>query len=131
VALATCEGAYWPPTTSVTTTRSRRDIVDSYLDPASPRSPRRPIVGGPFEGLRTVVQIAIALLWLLSVLLPSAAYAEKRVALLIGNQSYESEIGRLANPHNDVALLEKSLKGLGFDVAVERDASRTRLHYCG
>ena len=64
-------------------------------------------------------------------LLPSAAYAEKRVALLIGNQSYESEIGRLANPHNDVALLEKSLKGLGFDVAVERDASRTRLHYCG
>jgi formylglycine-generating enzyme required for sulfatase activity/uncharacterized caspase-like protein len=57
------------------------------------------------------------------VLLPSLAQAEKRVALLIGNQSYTSEIGRLANPHNDIALLELALKGLGFEVAVERDAS--------
>ena len=70
-----------------------------------------------------MVRVAIALVVML--LLPSAAWAqaEKRIALLIGNQGYASEIGRLANPHNDVALLEKSLKALGFEVAVERDAS--------
>src|SRR5262249_7196585 len=32
-------------------------------------------------------------------------------------------IGRLANPHNDVALLEQALRGIGFQVIVERDAS--------
>jgi hypothetical protein len=36
----------------------------------------------------------------------SAALAEKRLALLIGNEAYTSAIGRLTNPHNDVALLE-------------------------
>ena len=66
-----------------------------------------------------------AIVLLLLLLVPSAAVAEaeKRIALLIGNQSYTSEIGRLANPHNDIALLEKTLKALGFEVTVERDAS--------
>jgi uncharacterized caspase-like protein len=59
------------------------------------------------------------LLVLTSVSFP--AFAEKRFALLIGNEAYESAIGRLGNPHNDVALLEQALKGLGFEVAVERD----------
>jgi uncharacterized caspase-like protein len=40
-----------------------------------------------------------------------------------GNEAYASEIGRLANPHNDVALLEQALEGLGFDVVTVRDAS--------
>src|SRR5215470_1923434 len=52
----------------------------------------------------------------------TAAQAEKRIALLIGNEGYASEIGRLANPHNDVTLLEHALKGLGFEVATTRDA---------
>ena len=63
-----------------------------------------------------------AVIALLIALLPSPLRAEGRVALLIGNEAYATEIGRLANPHNDVALLQQSLKGLGFDVAVERDA---------
>ena len=42
---------------------------------------------------------------LLFVLLPSGAHAQKRLALLIGNQGYATAIGALANPHNDVALL--------------------------
>jgi uncharacterized caspase-like protein len=71
--------------------------------------------------MRMMVRAAIVLLLL--ALMPSAAQAEKRIALLIGNQSYTSEIGRLSNPHNDIALLEQALKVLGFDVAVERDAS--------
>ena len=63
-------------------------------------------------------------------LLPTAlhAQAEKRIALLIGNQGYGSEIGRLANPHNDVALLEKTLKALGFEVRTVRDAGLAGLH---
>jgi formylglycine-generating enzyme required for sulfatase activity len=52
----------------------------------------------------------------------SAALAEKRLALLIGNEAYTSAIGRLANPHNDVALLEETLKGVGFEVVSLRDA---------
>ena len=49
-----------------------------------------------------MVRVAIALLMLL---LPSAAWAqtEKRIALLIGNQSYASAVGALKNPHNDIA----------------------------
>ena len=67
--------------------------------------------------VRAVFAITL-LLW------PTAlhAQAEKRIALLIGNQGYAGEIGWLANPHNDVALLEKTLKGLDFEVAVVRDA---------
>jgi hypothetical protein len=41
--------------------------------------------------------------------LPAVALAqvEKRIALLIDNQAHTPEIGVLANPHNDVALLER------------------------
>jgi len=66
--------------------------------------------------LRAAVSV---LIWLLLV---SAAHAQKRVALLIGNQAYSREVGRLANPHNDVALLDRALKSLGFEVLVEKDA---------
>src|SRR5262245_2072296 len=73
--------------------------------------------------VRAVVTIA---LWLL----PTAvlAQAEKRIALLIGNQAYGNEIGRLTNPHNDVAVLERSLKRLGFEVTTMRDAGLGGLH---
>jgi Caspase domain len=57
-----------------------------------------------------------------------AAHAEKRMALLIGNQSYAAEIGVLVNPHNDIALLEKTLRGLKFEVTSVRDASLGAMH---
>jgi uncharacterized caspase-like protein len=72
--------------------------------------------------------VRIALVLLFSLLLQPAALAEKRVALVIGNQEYTSEIGRLSNPHNDVALVEKALKGLGFEVSAVRDAGLAALH---
>jgi hypothetical protein len=62
------------------------------------------------------------------ILLPFSAFAEGRIALLIGNEAYTTEIGRLANPHNDVALLEQALKGLGFDVVTVRDAGLGELN---
>jgi hypothetical protein len=66
-------------------------------------------------------RILLALV-ILTLAAASTAQAEKRIALLIGNEGYPSEIGRLANPHNDVALLEQTLKGLGFEVVSVHDA---------
>jgi Caspase domain len=43
----------------------------------------------------------------------SAATAEKRVALLIGNAAYED--APLANPGNDVAAMKDALHSAGFD----------------
>jgi len=45
-----------------------------------------------------------------------------RLALLIGNQGYASKVGPLKNPHNDVNLIETSLKQIGFKVTVLKDA---------
>src|SRR5215472_17574471 len=75
-----------------------------------------------------MLRVAVALI-LLVVVLPAVALAqvEKRIALLIGNQTYTAEIGVLANPHNDVVLLERTLKGLGFEVATLRDADLATL----
>ena len=72
--------------------------------------------------LRAIVTLLIA------ILLPTAVQAEMRVALLIGNQGYSAEIGKLANPHNDIALVEKALKGLQFEVTSVRDAGLAALH---
>jgi uncharacterized caspase-like protein len=63
-----------------------------------------------------------AVIVLLIALLPAHARAEAKIALLIGNEAYGTEIGRLANPHNDIALLEQALKGLGFEILTVRDA---------
>lgn len=45
-----------------------------------------------------------------------------RLALLVGNKAYSEKIGPLKNPHDDVALIEASLKKLGFTVTVLKDA---------
>jgi len=51
----------------------------------------------------------------------SPALAEKRVALVIGNSSYD-KVARLANPANDAALVADTLKTAGFDdVSLRRD----------
>jgi len=71
--------------------------------------------------------VALALVFLM-LAGATSALAEKRIALFIGNEAYTTEIGRLANPHNDVALLEQTLKGLGFEVTTVRDAGLAALH---
>ncbi len=43
----------------------------------------------------------------------SAAQAEKRVALVIGNSSYKL-ISHLDNPKNDARLMASTLKNVGF-----------------
>src|SRR5205814_285393 len=49
------------------------------------------------------------------------AFADKRVALVIGNSGYD-KVARLPNPANDAALIADTLKGAGFDsVDLRRD----------
>jgi hypothetical protein len=68
------------------------------------------------------VRVAVGIaLWLLPTILHAQDAA--RMALLIGNQSYSAKVGSLKNPHNDVDLIEASLKRLGFKVTVLKDAS--------
>src|SRR5689334_12467363 len=64
----------------------------------------------------------LAILCLLSVLLPSVANAEARIALLIGNQRYSAKVGPLNNPHSDVLLVGAALKAVGFTVTEVKDA---------
>ncbi len=49
-----------------------------------------------------------------------AVQAEKRIALVIGNGSYEQQ--PLSNPTNDATLMAKTLRSVGFDVIDEIDA---------
>jgi uncharacterized caspase-like protein len=76
-----------------------------------------------------MVRVAIVLLL---VLLPSAAWAqaEKRIALLIGNQGYPREVGPLKNPHKDVRIVAAALTKIGFEtIDPVRDASREQTLY--
>src|SRR5947209_20456824 len=60
-----------------------------------------------------MVRIAVALL--LSIVLPSVAHAEKRVALVIGNANYR-DAGVLANPVNDARDVTAAFKRIDVEV---------------
>src|SRR6266704_4776033 len=52
-------------------------------------------------------------------LLAEPAFAEKRVALVLGNSNYQN-VAPLANPVNDSAKIASTLKDAGFDVVDSR-----------
>lgn len=52
------------------------------------------------------------------------AQAEEKLALVIANSNYSSDIGKLANPVNDAVLVQRSLEAIGFDVTVVYDADQ-------
>jgi carboxyl-terminal processing protease len=56
-----------------------------------------------------------------------SAQAEPRVALVIGNSKYGSEIGKLANPANDAALISSALQQTGFTVITVIDADQKKM----
>jgi uncharacterized caspase-like protein len=56
---------------------------------------------------------------------PSAASAEKRFALVIGNAGYQ--VGALTTPANDAGLIAQTLQAAGFDVAGARDLDQDSL----
>ncbi len=60
----------------------------------------------------------------------SPGLAEKRIALLIGNESYTREIGPLSNPVNDVNLIADTLRKIGFsssDITIVKNGSRRQI----
>ena len=70
------------------------------------------------------VRVVIAIVLLL---LPTSVFAqaEKRIALLIGNQGYADTVGPLQNPHKDIALVGHALTDVGFNVLGPlKDATR-------
>jgi carboxyl-terminal processing protease len=56
-----------------------------------------------------------------------SAQAEPRVALVIGNSNYGSEIGKLANPANDAGLMARALEQTGFKVIRVTDADQKKM----
>jgi uncharacterized caspase-like protein len=72
------------------------------------KSPRPP-------GLNRLVLAVAALLLLVC----QPAFAQKRVALVIGNSAYQNVVP-LANPINDAAVIAATLKNAGFDVVDSR-----------
>ena len=62
------------------------------------------------------------------ILIPFPALAEKRIALLIGNQAYDRSVGVLRNPHNDIELVARALEKQGFEILpLLRDARRSAI----
>jgi formylglycine-generating enzyme required for sulfatase activity len=70
---------------------------------------------------------ALALVFLILAGSP-AAQAEKRIALLIGNQGYSTAVGTLKNPFNDIAVVGDALSKQGFEVLPPiKDAKRSAM----
>src|SRR5437763_11161636 len=67
----------------------------------------------------------VVLLPLVLSLMPGAARAEKRIALVIGNAAYQA--GALATPANDAGLIAQTLQAAGFDVVGARDLDQDSL----
>jgi carboxyl-terminal processing protease len=72
--------------------------------------------------------LRVAVVVFLIALLPAHARAEARIALLIGNQGYATEVGPLKNPYRDVAIVGAALAKVGFEIlAPVRDANRDQI----
>jgi uncharacterized caspase-like protein len=75
--------------------------------------------------MRAVRAIVLAI-WLTS-LFSQQALAEKRVALVMGNSTYQN-VARLTNPANDSEAMSATLKGAGFDVVdLKRDLTANEM----
>ena len=55
----------------------------------------------------------------------SAARAEQRIALVLGNAAYQ--VGALNSPANDAGLIAQTLEAAGFDVVGARDLDHDSL----
>lgn len=84
---------------------------------------RDAIVSRPARNGMQGYRVAMRAMLLLLVLAVQPGFAvAQRIALLIGNSSYE--VGRLTNPRNDVREMEGALRSLGFDVRSRTDLSQ-------
>ncbi|MEZ5924684.1 MAG: caspase family protein [Hyphomicrobiaceae bacterium] len=67
---------------------------------------------------------AVLVLW---VVWPAVATAERRLALVVGNDSYES-LPKLSRARADADAVGRALEAIGFEVLVAKDASRRELN---
>src|SRR6516164_5094678 len=82
-------------------------------------------MGDVMPRIRKLIAVAFALIPLVFVFAPSAARAEKRIALVVGNAGYQ--VGALATPANDAGLIAQTLQAAGFDVVGARDLDQDSL----
>src|SRR6516164_3050700 len=82
-------------------------------------------MGEVMPRIRNLIAMAFALIPLAFVFVASAAQAEKRVALVVGNACYQ--VGALATPANDAGLVAQTLQAAGFDVVGARDLDQDSL----
>ena len=75
--------------------------------------------------IRTIIAALFAVLSIALVFVPSAAHAEKRIALVVGNAAYQA--GTLNTPANDAGLIAQTLQAAGFDVVGARDLDQDTL----
>src|ERR1700756_1801787 len=68
---------------------------------------------GRFKYLTSIVRSLVVPLP--CVVFAAPALADKRVALVIGNSTYQN-VARLDNPRNDARLMADTLQGLGFQL---------------
>ncbi|MGI9402132.1 MAG: caspase family protein [Rhizobiaceae bacterium] len=73
--------------------------------------------------LRVIGAILLALVWLL----PTQGLAEKRLALVIGNDDYQN-ILKLQKATNDAEAMGNTLEALGFDVTRALNADRAEMN---
>lgn len=74
-----------------------------------------------------MIRLVRPLLILVVTLFAGAALAGDRVALVMGNSSYQ-HVGKLGNPANDASDFADALKGIGFDVTLALDLDYTGMH---
>src|SRR5258708_2851552 len=82
-------------------------------------------MGDVMPRIRKLIAMAFALIPLALVFTASAARAEKRLALVVGNSGYQ--VGALATPANDAGLVAQTLQAAGFDVVGARDLDQDSL----
>ena len=58
---------------------------------------------------------------------PTAASAQRRVALVIGNAAYDAPSARLINPVNDAQAMSAMLQDLDFEVTEVTDANQEQM----
>jgi hypothetical protein len=84
-------------------------------------------LGAAMPRIRKLIAAPLTLLLLASVVVPGAAQAERRIALVIGNASYEA--GPLNTPANDAGMIAQTLQASGFDVVGARDLDQDTLRH--
>ena len=78
--------------------------------------------GAVMPRIRTLFAVLLALIPFGLAVTPAAAQTEKRIALVIGNSTYQAG-GTLNTPANDAGLVAQTLQAAGFDVVGARGTS--------